>query len=100
MVRATRRVACSLPRFGTSRSIFSGSELGPSTSFSMIGTQLSARYRVNSNWTRASSIGIVEGRISGFRSPFSHRLWITAAINRSTPYPQPALMAVHWLRTI
>ena len=25
------------------------------------------------------------GRISGFRSPFSHRLWITAAIRRSTP---------------
>ena len=30
--------------------------------------------RVNSNWTRGSSIGIVEGRISGLRSPFSHRL--------------------------
>jgi len=25
------------------------------------------------------------GRMSGFLSPFSHRLWITAAISRSTP---------------
>jgi hypothetical protein len=25
------------------------------------------------------------GMISGLRSPFSHRLWITAAIRRNTP---------------
>ena len=41
MVRATRRVACSVPRFGFSRSSRSGSEFGPSTSVSMIGAQLS-----------------------------------------------------------
>ena len=41
--RATRRHAANLPRFGTSPSSRSGSELGPSTSFSMTGTQLSER---------------------------------------------------------
>jgi hypothetical protein len=51
----------------------------------MMGTQLSERYRVSSNCTRGSSIGTVEGKISGLRSPFSQRLWITAAIRRSTP---------------
>ena len=30
-------------------------------------------------------MGTFAGRMSGFRSPFSHRLWITAAIKRSTP---------------
>ena len=43
MVRATRRQAANLPRLGTSPSSRSGSELGPSTSFSMTGTQLSER---------------------------------------------------------
>ena len=42
-MRATRLVADSLPRFGSSASIRNGSELGPSTSFSMIGAQLSER---------------------------------------------------------
>ncbi len=51
----------------------------------MIGAQLSERYRVSSDCTRASSMGTVDGRISGFLSPFSQRLWITAAISRSTP---------------
>ena len=40
---ATLRQAANLPRFGTSPSNLSGNELGPSTSFSMIGTQLSER---------------------------------------------------------
>ena len=74
-----------MPRFGTSLSSSSGSELGPSTSFSITGTQLSERYRVNSNCTRGSSIEMFAGRISGLRSPFSQRLWITAAISRNTP---------------
>jgi hypothetical protein len=43
IVRATRRVADSLPRFGTSPSILSRSEFAPPTSFSMIGTKLSDR---------------------------------------------------------
>ena len=30
-------------------------------------------------------MAMLAGRISGLRSPFSHRLWITAAIRRSTP---------------
>ena len=68
--------------------------MGPSTSFSMIGTQLSERYRVSSNWTRGSSIGMFAGRISGVLSPFSHRLWITAAISRSTPRVRWNLISV------
>ena len=41
IARATRRLAANLPRFGWSLSIRSGSESAPSTSFSMIGVQLS-----------------------------------------------------------
>lgn len=74
MVRATRRQAEYLPRFGVSPSRRNGRELGPSTSFSITGTQLSDRYLVSSNCTRGSSIGMLDGMISGLRSPFSHRL--------------------------
>ena len=35
--------------------------------------------------TRGSSIGMLHGRISGLRSPFSHSEWMTAAISRNTP---------------
>ena len=41
--RATRRQAENLPRLGNSLSSFSGREFGPSTSFSITGTQLSER---------------------------------------------------------
>src|SRR5258707_2583656 len=71
MARATRRVAWNLPSVpDCCASICIGSELGPSTSFSITGTQLSDRYRVSSNWTRGSSIEMFAGRISGFLSPF------------------------------
>lgn len=70
---ARRLQAANLPRFGTSPSIRNGSDPAPSTSFSITGTQLSGRYRVSSNCTRGSSIAMFAGRISGFRSPFSHR---------------------------
>jgi hypothetical protein len=30
-------------------------------------------------------MGMLAGRISGLRSPFSHKLWMTAAIGRRTP---------------
>ncbi|OQB76105.1 MAG: hypothetical protein BWX88_05376 [Planctomycetes bacterium ADurb.Bin126] len=30
-------------------------------------------------------MGMFAGRISGLRSPFCQRLWITAAMRRSTP---------------
>ncbi|OPZ48626.1 MAG: hypothetical protein BWY92_01540 [Firmicutes bacterium ADurb.BinA052] len=30
-------------------------------------------------------MGMLAGSIIGFRSPFSHRLWITAAMRRRTP---------------
>ena len=32
-----------------------------------------------------AGIEMFAGRMSGVLSPFSHKLWITAAINRSTP---------------
>ena len=51
----------------------------------MTGTQLAERYRVSSNWTRGSSMEKLAGKISGFLSPLSHKLWITAAIRRRTP---------------
>ncbi len=30
-------------------------------------------------------MAMLPGMISGLRSPFSHRLWMTAAMRRSTP---------------
>ena len=69
MARATRRHAENFPRLGTSLSMRSGSELGPSTSFSITGTQLS-EVTVQLELHAGSSIEMFAGRMSGFLSPF------------------------------
>ncbi len=64
-----RRQAWSLPRFVTSPSRRSGSEFGPSTSFTMTGRQLSVYTGVSSDSTRGSSMGIVAGQDNGVAVP-------------------------------
>ena len=54
----------------------------------MIGAQTSDRYRVNSNWTLGSSIGIVEGiRGDSYRMRQQTELWQAL---QAPPDPEPS----------
>ncbi len=84
-VRASRLVSARCPRTGLALSIRTGSELGPSTSASMIAFHESCRYWVSSLFTFAVASGIEPGMISGEASSPTHSAWMTVDISRRTP---------------
>ncbi len=83
--RASRRVRDRCPNSGLAPSIFTGSELGPSTSASMMAFHESWRYWVSSVLTDAVAKGTEPGMISGAASSPTQRAWMTVFISRSTP---------------